>query len=171
MLAARDLLTRNGHLTVAGWLLLPNARSLCSRVRSFESCAMPTTNAAQGQDDPPLGRRHPFAKARFPTNHPRRRTDRSGYQIPSRWRADDSESRPIIREMGPKAWLTPLHRSYWQAIAFDSIESNRDPTAVFPGLDPAKPLTISRYARNPLSGSAPTLVSRENSAKGRTHIQ
>lgn len=33
MLAARDLLTRDGHLTVAGWLLFSSVHSLCSRAR------------------------------------------------------------------------------------------------------------------------------------------
>lgn len=159
MLAARDLLTRDGRLTVAGWLLcarrpqtlFPGAaarvlryadttRGTGTRMSLFEggdvrcegSIPEQITRAAEVIED-----WVPKVQALAPSGR--------------------FEPRPIIPR---DVWLeglvnAVLHRSYSNAVDHVRVEifPNRieiENPGRFPGLaDPSKPLSISRYARNP----------------------
>ncbi|HMS74348.1 ATP-binding protein [Gordonia sp. (in: high G+C Gram-positive bacteria)] len=159
MLAARDLLTRNGHLTVAGWLLFaerpqslfPSAVVRVLRYADNERGTGARMTLLSGGDircEGSIPEQIIHAAALIeewvPNTQPLARSGRF-------------ESRPIIPR---DVWLeglvnAVLHRSY--SMAGDHVRFEIFPNRIeisnpgrFPGLaDPAKPLTISRYARNP----------------------
>lgn len=159
MLAARDLLTRDGRLTVAGWLLFadrpqslfPSAvvrvlryadtdRGTGAAMKLYEGGDVRCDGSIPGQ----------IAQAAEVIQE----------WVPSVQALAPSgrfESRPIIPR---DVWLeglvnAVLHRSY--SMAGDHVRVEIFPNRIeienpgrFPGLaDPSRPLSISRYARNP----------------------
>ncbi len=159
MLAARDLLTRDRRLTVAGWLLFaPRPQSLFPsavvRVLRYAATERGTGAAMSLYDkgdvrcEGSIPEQITTAAAVIEEWIPKVRA-----LAPSR----RFEPRPIIPG---DVWLeglvnAVLHRSY--SMAGDHVRVEIFPNRIeienpgrFPGLaDPAKPLSISRYARNP----------------------
>lgn len=159
MLAARDLLTRDGHLTVAGWLLFSK------RPQSiFPSAVVRVLHYAEA--DRGIGSQMTLLAGRdvrCEGSIPDQVTQAA--ELIEEWvpktqplgRSGRFEPRPIIPR---DVWLeglvnAVLHRSY--SMAGDHIRVEILPNRIeisnpgrFPGLaDPSKPLAISRYARNP----------------------
>ncbi|MGL5810981.1 MAG: ATP-binding protein [Nocardioides sp.] len=159
MLAARDLLARDGRLTVAGWLLfserpqslLPSAVVRVLRYADTERGTGATMSLYEGGDV--------RCEGSIPTQITR------AAQVIEEWvprvqalaPSGRFEPRPIIPR---DVWLeglvnAVLHRSY--SMAGDHVRVEIFPNRIeienpgrFPGLaDPTKPLSISRYARNP----------------------
>lgn len=159
MLAARDLLTRDGRLTVAGWLLFadrpqslfPSAVVRVLRYADAERGTGAAMSLYEGGD------------IRCEGSIPAQIT--SAAQVIEEWvprvqalaPSGRFEPRPIIPR---DVWLeglvnAVLHRSY--SMSGDHVRVEIFPNRIeienpgrFPGLaDPAKPLSISRYARNP----------------------
>ncbi len=159
MLAARDLLTRDGRLTVAGWLLFaerPQSLFPSAVVRILHYARNDRGTGAsmslyEGRD------------VRCEGSIPEQIT--KAVEVIEQWApkvqalapSGRFEARPIIPR---DVWLeglvnAVLHRSY--SIAGDHIRVEIFPNRIeienpgrFPGLaDPSKPLEISRYARNP----------------------
>lgn len=159
MLAARDLLTRDGRLTVAGWLLFserpqtlfPSAIVRVLRYAGTERGTGAGMSLYEGGDvrcegsiPEQVTRAADVMEDWIPRTQALRRSGRF-------------EPRPIIPR---DVWLeglvnAVLHRSY--SMAGDHIRVEIFPNRVeisspgrFPGLaDPSRPLSISRYARNP----------------------
>ena len=159
MLAARDLLTRDGRLTVAGWLLFAERPqslfpSASVRVLRYAAVRRGTGSAMslyEGGDTRCVG------------SIPEQISQAA--EVIERWvpkvealaRSGRFEPRSIIPR---DVWLeglvnAVLHRSY--SMAGDHVRVEIFPNRIeienpgrFPGLaDPSEPLSISRYARNP----------------------
>ncbi len=159
MFRARDLVTRDGGLTVAGWLvfaarpqsLFPSA---VVRVLRYADTDRGTGTAMSLYDDGDI---------RCEGSIPEQITQAT--EVIEKWvpkvqalaRSGRFEPRPIIPR---DVWLeglvnAVLHRSY--SMAGDHIRVEIFPNRIeienpgrFPGLaDPSQPLSISRYARNP----------------------
>jgi ATP-dependent DNA helicase RecG len=159
MLAARDLLTRNGQLTVAGWLLFaqrpqslfPSALVRVLRYADTDRGTGAAMTLYEGGD------------VRCEGSIPEQITKAA--KVIEEWLprvqalapSGRFEPRPIIPR---DVWLeglvnAVLHRSY--SMAGDHVRVEIFPNRIeienpgrFPGLaDPSKPLSISRYARNP----------------------
>lgn len=159
MLAARDLITRDGRLTVAGWLLFaerpqtifPSAVVRVLRYADVDRGTGAAMSLYAGGDircDGPIPGQIAAAAAVIEDWVPK---------VQALARSGRFEPRPIIPR---DVWLeglvnAVLHRSY--SMAGDHIRVEIFPNRIeienpgrFPGLaDPAKPLSISRYARNP----------------------
>lgn len=159
VLAARDLLTRDGHLTVAGWLLFSEHPqsifpSAVVRVLHYAEAIRGTGSRmsllagrdvrCEGSIPDQIAQAAELIEEWVPKTQPLARSGRF-------------EPRPIIPR---DVWLeglvnAVLHRSY--SMAGDHIRVEIFPNRIeisnpgrFPGLaDPTKPLAISRYARNP----------------------
>ena len=159
MLAARDLLTRAGQLTVAGWLLFAARPQLL-----FPSAAVRVLRYAEAERGTGAAMSlYDGGDVRCEGSIPEQIT--RAVEIIEEWvpkvqalaPSGRFEPRPII----PRGvWLeglvnAVLHRSY--SMAGDHIRVEIFPNRIeienpgrFPGLaDPARPLSISRYARNP----------------------
>lgn len=159
MLAARDLLTRDGRLTVAGWLLF------ATRPQSlFPSAVVRVLRYADTNRGTGTGMSlYEGGDIRCEGSIPEQITKAA--EVIEEWLpkvqalapSGRFEPRPIIPR---DVWLeglvnAVLHRSY--SIAGDHVRVEIFPNRIeienpgrFPGLaDPAKPLSISRYARNP----------------------
>ncbi len=159
MLAARDLLTRDGRLTVAGWLLFaqrPQSLFPTAVVRVLRYADNNRgTGAAMSLYD--------GGDIRCEGSIPEQITRAA--EVIEEWvpkvqalaPSGRFEPRPIIPR---DVWLeglvnAVLHRSY--SMAGDHVRVEIFPNRIeienpgrFPGLaDPSKPLSISRYARNP----------------------
>lgn len=159
MLAARDLLTRDGRVTVAGWLLFakrpqslfPSALARVLRYADTDRGTGAAMTLYEGGD------------VRCEGSIPEQIA--SAAKLIEEWipkvqalaPSGRFEPRPIIPR---DVWLeglvnAVLHRSY--SIAGDHVRVEIFPNRIeienpgrFPGLaDPSKPLSISRYARNP----------------------
>lgn len=159
MLAARDLLTRDGRLTSAGWLLFakrpqalfPSAVVRVLRYADTDRGTGATMSLYDGGD------------IRCEGSLPDQITQAAA--VVEKWvpkvqtlgRSGRFEPQPIIPR---DVWLeglvnAVLHRSY--SMAGDHVRVEIFPNRIeienpgrFPGLaDPATPLSISRYARNP----------------------
>lgn len=159
MLAARDLVTRDGRLTVAGWLLFakrpqslfPSATVRVLRYADTERGTGAGMTLFEGGDIRCEGSiPEQITKAALVIEE---WVPRVQALAPS----GRFEPRPIIPR---DVWLeglvnAVLHRSY--SMAGDHVRVEIFPNRIevenpgrFPGLaDPAKPLSISRYARNP----------------------
>lgn len=159
MLTARDLLTREGRVTVAGWLLfaprpqtlLPSAVVRVLRYSEPERGTGSTMTLVDGGDvrcEGSIPQQIDAAATLIDSWVPKVRTLAGSGRF---------EPRPIIPR---DVWLeglvnAVLHRSY--AMAGDHIRVEIFPNRMeihspgrFPGLaDPSDPLSISRYARNP----------------------
>lgn len=159
MLAARDLLTRNGQLTVAGWLLFaerPQSLYPSAVVRVLQYADNDRGTGAsmslfEGRDircEGSIPRQIEAAAAVIEQWVPK---------VQALGHSGRFEARPIIPR---DVWLeglvnAVLHRSY--SIAGDHVRVEIFPNRIeienpgrFPGLaDPNNPLAISRYARNP----------------------
>lgn len=159
MLAARDLLTRDGKLTVAGWLLFaqrPQALFPSSLVRVLRYADVKRGTGADmtlydGGDvrcEGSIPEQIATASALIDDWVPR---------VQALGASGRFEPRPIIPR---DVWLeglvnAVLHRSY--SMAGDHVRVEIFPNRIeienpgrFPGLaDPSNPLSISRYARNP----------------------
>lgn len=159
MLAARDLLTRDGRLTVAGWLLF--ARRPQSLFPSAVVRVLRYADTTRG-----TGARMSLFEGgdvRCEGSIPEQITKAA--EVIEEWvpkvqalaPSGRFEARPIIPR---DVWLeglvnAVLHRSY--SNAGDHVRVEIFPNRIeienpgrFPGLaDPSKPLSISRYARNP----------------------
>jgi ATP-dependent DNA helicase RecG len=159
MLAARDLLTRDGRLTVAGWLLFaerpqslfPSAVVRVLRYANTNRGTGATMSLFEGGD------------VRCEGSIPEQITKAA--EVIDEWvpkvQALAPSGRFEPRQIIPRdVWLeglvnAVLHRSY--SMAGDHVRVEIFPNRIeienpgrFPGLaDPAKPLSISRYARNP----------------------
>lgn len=159
MLAARDLLTRDGRLTVAGWLLFaerPQSLFPSATVRVLRYADTSRGTGAgmtlyeggdircEGPIPEQIAKAAEIIEAWVP-------------KVQALAASGRFEPRPIIPR---DVWLeglvnAVLHRSY--SMAGDHVRVEIFPNRVeienpgrFPGLaDPAKPLAISRYARNP----------------------
>lgn len=159
MLAARDLLTRDGRLTVAGWLLFarrPQSLFPCAVVRVLRYADTDRgTGAAmslyegrdvrcEGSISEQITKSAELIEQWLP-------------KVQALAPSGRFEPRPIIPR---DVWLeglvnAVLHRSY--SIAGDHVRVEIFPNRIeienpgrFPGLaDPSRPLAISRYARNP----------------------
>lgn len=159
MLAARDLLTRDGRLTVAGWLLF-SARpqsifpSAVVRVLSYADSDRGTGAAMTLYDGGDLR-----CEGSIPDQIDRASEVIEGWipKVQALAPSGRFEPRPIIPR---DVWLeglvnAVLHRSY--SMAGDHVRVEIFPNRIeienpgrFPGLaDPSQPLSISRYARNP----------------------
>ena len=159
MLAARDLLTRDGRLTVAGWLLFaqrpqslfPSAVVRVLRYADTDRGVGAAMTLYEGGDVRCEGSiPQQIAKAAEVI-------DQWVPRVQALAPSGRFEPRPIIPR---DVWLeglvnAVLHRSYSMAGDHARVEifPNRieiENPGRFPGLaDPAKPLSISRYARNP----------------------
>lgn len=159
MLTARDLLTRDGRLTVAGWMLFaprpqslfPSAVVRILRYADTERGTGSSMTLYQGGDlrcEGSIPRQIMQAAAAIEEWMPK---------VQALAPSGRFEPRPLIPR---DVWLeglvnAVLHRSY--SMAGDHIRVEIFPNRVeienpgrFPGLaDPARPLAISRYARNP----------------------
>lgn len=159
MLRARGLLTRDGHLTVAAYLLFgdqpqdlfPNAHVRILRYRDIER----GTGSGLTLED--------AADVRCEGSIPQQITqaaDVIGSLIPDRRALGPSGRFEAIPVVPRDAWLeglvnAVLHRSY--SMAGDHVRVEIFPNRLeitspgrFPGLvNPTRPLDISRYARNP----------------------
>jgi ATP-dependent DNA helicase RecG len=159
MLAARDLLTRDGRLTVAGWLLFAKRPqslfpSAVVRVLQYADTDRGTGAAMslyEGRDvrcEGPVSEQITKAAELI---------ERWVPKVQALAPSGRFEPRPIIPR---DVWLeglvnAVLHRSY--SIAGDHVRVEIFPNRIeienpgrFPGLaDPSKPQAISRYARNP----------------------
>lgn len=159
MLAARDLLTRDGRLTVAGWLLFaerpqslfPSATVRVLRYADTSRGTGASMTLYEGGDircEGPIPEQ--IAKAAEVI-------DAWVPKVQALATSGRFEPRPIIPR---DVWLeglvnAVLHRSY--SMAGDHVRVEIFPNRIeienpgrFPGLaNPAKPLSISRYARNP----------------------
>lgn len=159
MLAARDLVTRDGRLTVAGWLLFAKRPqslfpSAVVRVLRYADTDRGTGSRmtllaggdvrCEGSIPNQIAQATELIEEWIPTTQPLGKRGRF-------------EPRPIIPR---DVWLeglvnAVLHRSY--SMAGDHIRVEIFPNRIeitnpgrFPGLaDPTKPMEISRYARNP----------------------
>lgn len=159
MLAARDLLTRDGRLTVAGWLLF------AERPQSvFPSAVVRVLRYADTHRGTGAGMSlYEGGDVRCEGSTPEQIAQAA--EVIEEWvpkvqalaTSGRFEARPIIPR---DVWLeglvnAVLHRSY--SMAGDHIRVEIFPNRIeienpgrFPGLaDPTKPLSISRYARNP----------------------
>lgn len=159
MLAARDLLTRDGRLTVAGWLLFtkrpqslfPSAVVRVLQYADNDRGTGATMSLYEGRDV--------RCEGSIPEQIAKAAEVIEGWvpKVQALAPSGRFEARPIIPR---DAWLeglvnAVLHRSY--SMAGDHIRVEIFPNRVevenpgrFPGLaDPAKPLSITRYARNP----------------------
>ncbi len=159
MLAARDLLTRDGRLTVAGWLLFAQRPqslfpSAVVRVLHYADTDRGTGAAMTLYDGGDVR-----CEGSIPGQvaEAARVIDEWVPKVQALAPSGRFEPRPIIPR---DVWLeglvnAVLHRSY--SMAGDHIRVEIFPNRLeienpgrFPGLaDPAKPLSISRYARNP----------------------
>lgn len=159
MLAARDLLTRDGRLTVAGWLLFaerpqslfPSAVVRVLRYADTERGTGAAMTLYEGGDVRCEGSiPEQIAKAAKVIGD-------WIFKVQALAPSGRFEPRPIIPR---DVWLeglvnAVLHRSY--SIAGDHVRVEIFPNRIeienpgrFPGLaDPSHPLSISRYARNP----------------------
>lgn len=159
MLAARDLLTRDNHLTVAGWLLF------AERPQSlFPSAVVRVLRYAENDRGTGAGMSlYEGGDFRAEGSIPEQ-IDRAAAvvddwipKVQSLAPSGRFEPRPIIPR---SVWLeglvnAVLHRSY--SNAGDHVRVEIFPNRIeienpgrFPGLaDPTRPLSISRYARNP----------------------
>jgi len=159
MLRARGLLTRDGRLTVAAYLLFgerpqdlfPNAHVRVLRYRDVER----GTGAGLTLED--------AADVRCEGSVPQQITEAAriiGSLIPDRRALGASGRFEAVPVLPRDAWLeglvnAVLHRSY--SMAGDHVRVEIFPNRIeisspgrFPGLvDPTRPLDISRYARNP----------------------
>lgn len=159
MLAARDLLTRDTKLTVAGWILFAERPqslfpSAVVRVLQYADVERGTGAAMSLRAD---------GDVRFEGSIPDQIAAAAAViddwipKIRALAPSGRFEARPIIPR---DVWLeglvnAVLHRSY--SMAGDHIRVEIFPNRIeienpgrFPGLaDPARPLSISRYARNP----------------------
>jgi ATP-dependent DNA helicase RecG len=159
MLAARDLVTRDGRLTVSGWLLFaerpqslfPSAVVRVLRYANTNRGTGATMSLFEGGD------------VRCEGSIPEQVTKAA--EVIDEWvpkvQALAPSGRFEPRQIIPRdVWLeglvnAVLHRSY--SMAGDHVRIEIFPNRIeienpgrFPGLaDPAKPLSISRYARNP----------------------
>jgi ATP-dependent DNA helicase RecG len=159
MLAARDLLTRDGQLTVAGWLLFserPQTMFPSAVVRVLRYAETERGTGAhmtllaggdircEGSIPGQITQAAALIEEWVPRTQPLAKSGRF-------------EPRPIIPR---DVWLeglvnAVLHRSY--SMAGDHVRVEIFPNRIeisnpgrFPGLvDPTKPMEISRYARNP----------------------
>jgi ATP-dependent DNA helicase RecG len=159
MLAARDLLTRDGRLTVAGWLLF------ATRPQSlFPSAAVRVLRYADIDRGTGSGMSlYDGGDVRFSGSIPEQIAEAATLienwipKVQALAPSGRFEPRPIIPR---DVWLeglvnAVLHRSY--SMSGDHVRVEIFPNRIeienpgrFPGLaDPAKPLSISRYARNP----------------------
>ena len=159
MLRARGLLTRDGRLTVAAYLLFghrpqdlfPNAHIRVLRYRDVERGTGANLTLEDASD------------VRCEGSIPQQITDAAriiGAMIPDRRALGASGRFEAIPVVPRDAWLeglvnAVLHRSY--SMAGDHVRVEIFPNRLeiaspgrFPGLvDPTRPLDISRYARNP----------------------
>ncbi|MCL2541908.1 MAG: putative DNA binding domain-containing protein [Nocardioidaceae bacterium] len=159
MLAARDLMTRDGHLTVAAWLLFaerpqPLFPSALVRVLRYADTNRGTGAAmtlyeggdirCEGSIPEQISKAASLIEKWVP-------------KVQALAPSGRFEARPIIPR---DVWLegvvnAVLHRSY--SMSGDHVRIEIFPNRIeienpgrFPGLaDPSKPLSISRYARNP----------------------
>lgn len=159
MLAARDLLTRDGRLTVAGWLLFaqrpqslfPSAVVRVLRYADTDrgvGAAMTLYEDGDVRCEGSLPEQIAKAAAVIDQWVPR---------VQALAPSGRFEPRPIIpRDVWLEALVNAaLHRSY--SMAGDHVRVEIFPNRIeienpgrFPGLaDPSRPLSISRYARNP----------------------
>ncbi|HVX47542.1 MAG TPA: ATP-binding protein [Mycobacteriales bacterium] len=159
MLAARDLLTRDGGLTVAGWLLFAERPQLL-----FPSAVVRVLRYADTTRGTGAGMTlYEGGDIRCEGSIPEQIAKAA--EVIEKWvpkvqalaPSGRFEPRPIIPR---NVWLEGLvngvlHRSY--SVAGDHVRVEIFPNRIeienpgrFPGLaDPAEPLSISRYARNP----------------------
>lgn len=159
MLAARDLVTRDGRLTVAGWLLFtkrpqslfPSAVVRVLQYADDDRGTGATMSLYEGRDV--------RCEGSIPVQITKAADVIEGWvpKVQALAPSGRFEARPIIPR---DVWLeglvnAVLHRSY--SMAGDHIRVEIFPNRIeienpgrFPGLaDPAKPLSITRYARNP----------------------
>lgn len=159
MLAARDLLTRDGRLTVAGWLLFAERPqslfpSAVVRVLRYADTDRGTGAAMSLYDGGDVRCEGSIADQ---ITRAAEVIDEWVPKVQALAPSGRFEPRPIIPR---DVWLeglvnAVLHRSY--SMAGDHVRVEIFPNRIeienpgrFPGLaDPAKPLSISRYARNP----------------------
>lgn len=159
MLTARDLLTRDGRLTVAGWLLFAQRPqslfpSAVVRVLRYADTQRGTGAAMSLYDGGDIR-----CEGSIPDQITRaaKLIEEWVPKVQALARSGRFEPRPIIPR---DVWLeglvnAVLHRSY--SMAGDHVRVEIFPNRIeienpgrFPGLaDPARPLSISRYARNP----------------------
>ncbi len=159
MLAARDLLTRDGGLTVAGWLLFAERPQSIFPSAVVRVLRYADTDRGTGSQMTLLAGGDIRCEGSVP-NQIASAADVISDWIPTTQplaRSGRFEPRPIIPR---DVWLeglvnAVLHRSY--SMAGDHIRVEIFPNRIeitnpgrFPGLaDPTKPTEISRYARNP----------------------
>ncbi len=159
MLAARDLLTHDGRLTVAGWLLFakrPQALFPSAVVRVLQYAG---NDRGTGADMSLYEGRDVRCEGSIPEQiaNAAETIDHWAPRVRALAPSGRFEPRPIIPR---DVWLeglvnAVLHRSY--SMAGDHVRVEIFPNRIeienpgrFPGLaDPTKPLAISRYARNP----------------------
>jgi ATP-dependent DNA helicase RecG len=159
MLAARDLLTRDGRLTVAGWLLFAERPQSLFPSAVVRVLRYADTNRGTGA----RMTLYEGGDIRCEGAIPEQIT--SAAAVIEKWvpkvQALAPSGRFEPRSIVPRdVWLeglvnAVLHRSY--SMAGDHVRVEIFPNRIeienpgrFPGLaDPAKPLSISRYARNP----------------------
>ncbi|WP_022911028.1 ATP-binding protein [Aestuariimicrobium kwangyangense] len=159
MLSARDLLTRDGRLTVAGWLLFaerPQTLFPSAVVRVLQYAGI---DRGTGANMSLLEGRDVRFEGSIPVQITRAAAaiEQWAPKVQALAPSGHFEARPIIPR---DVWLeglvnAVLHRSY--SIAGDHVRVEIFPNRIeienpgrFPGLaDPSRPLAISRYARNP----------------------
>ena len=159
MMAARDLLTRDGRLTVAGWLLFANRPQTL-----FPSAVVRVLRYADVNRGTGAGMTlYEGGDIRCEGSIPDQITKAADVieawvpKVQALAPSGRFEARPIIPR---DVWLeglvnAVLHRSY--SMSGDHVRVEIFPNRIeienpgrFPGLaDPSKPLSISRYARNP----------------------
>lgn len=159
MLAARDLHTRDGRLTVAGWLLFAERPQSLFPSAVVRVLRYADTNRGTGTSMSLYEGGDVRCEGSIP-GQIAKATELIEAWVPKVQALAPSgrfEPRPIIPR---EVWLeglvnAVLHRSY--SIAGDHVRVEIFPNRIeienpgrFPGLaDPARPLSISRYARNP----------------------
>lgn len=159
MLAARDLLTRDGRLTVAGWLLFATRPQTLFPSAVVRVLRYADTNRGTGAGMTLYEGGDVRCEGSIPEQITKA-ADAIEEWVPKVQALAPSgrfEARPIIPR---DVWLeglvnAVLHRSY--SMSGDHVRVEIFPNRIeienpgrFPGLaDPGKPLSISRYARNP----------------------
>lgn len=159
MLAARDLLTREGRLTVAGWLLFAKRPRILFPSAVVRVLQYANTDRGTGAGMSLYAGRDVRCEGSIPEQITKAAEVIEEWvpQVQALAPSGRFEPRPMIPR---DVWLeglvnAVLHRSY--SIAGDHIRVEIFPNRIeienpgrFPGLaDPSEPLSISRYARNP----------------------
>ncbi|AMS06012.1 transcriptional regulator [Acidipropionibacterium acidipropionici] len=159
MLAARDLLTRDGRLTVAGWLLFSERPQSLFPSAVVRVLRYGENERGTGAGMSLLGGGDVRCEGSIPEQITRAAEVIEDWvpRIQALRGTGRFESRPMIPR---DVWLeglvnAVLHRSY--SMAGDHVRVEIFPNRIeisspgrFPGLaDPSRPLSISRYARNP----------------------